>query len=87
VIILRALAREKRRAMLPERVGAEWTVAEDEKKLVMAFKAGSSELLAQTRQRTVRAVQARVERLQLVAVAENLKFMRFSGENKSPKGG
>jgi hypothetical protein len=76
------IAREKRRAVLPERVGIQWTDVEDEK-LTAAFKAGATiESLAEIHKRTPRAVQARLERLQLIAVNENASFWRFPGEAK-----
>jgi hypothetical protein len=74
------IAREKRRAMLPERVGIQWTDVEDEK-LTLAFKAGASiESLAEAHKRTLRAVQARLERLQLIPFDTDAKFTRFLGE-------
>jgi hypothetical protein len=78
------IAREKRRATLPVRVGVPWTGAEDDE-LTREFKSGSSmESLAETHQRTLRAVQARLERLSLIPVEENAKFTRFPGEMKPP---
>jgi hypothetical protein len=71
------LAREKRRAMLPSRVGAAWANTEDAE-LTQQFKSGASlEMLAEAHQRTLRAVQGRLERLGLVPADENAKFTRF----------
>jgi len=77
------IARDKRRALLPERVGVQWTDAEDER-LTLAFKSGASiESLAETLQRTPRAVQLRLERLQLIRTDENASFKRFLTESKA----
>ena len=78
------VARERRRAMLPSRVGVQWTDAEDDE-LTRGFKSGATiESLAESHQRTLRAVPARLERLELVPIDENAKFTRFPGEIKVP---
>jgi hypothetical protein len=71
------LAREKRRAQLPVRVGDTWGPEEDDR-LRTAFQAGESiEALASTHERTANAIQARLERLNLVPPDPNAKFLRF----------
>jgi hypothetical protein len=70
-------AREKRRAQLPVRVGSTWTAEEDDR-LRTAFQAGESiEALALGHQRTPNAIQARLERLDLVPVDQRANFLRF----------
>jgi len=78
------VAREKRRAMLPVRVGIQWTDEEDEK-LRLAFREGANiEFLAGVHQRTPRAIQARLEKLQLIPIDENvsLGFRAKSAEER-----
>jgi DNA-binding NarL/FixJ family response regulator len=59
-------ARQARRATLPERVGAPWT-AEEERRLVELFQAGTGVSdIAGEFSRTVRSVEARLERLGLM---------------------
>jgi hypothetical protein len=71
------LAREKRRAQLPERVGDTWSPEEDDR-LRTAFQAGESiEALASSHERTPNAIQARLERLNLVPPDPNAKLFRF----------
>jgi hypothetical protein len=71
------LAREKRRAQLPERVGDTWSPEEDDR-LRSGFQAGESiEALASSHERTPNAIQARLERLNLVPPDPNAKFLRF----------
>jgi hypothetical protein len=71
------LAREKRRAQLPVRVGSTWSTEEDER-LRAGFQAGQNiEALASEHQRTPNAIQARLERLNLVPLDERAKFLRF----------
>jgi hypothetical protein len=80
------LAREKRRAQLPERVGDTWSPEEDDR-LRSGFQAGESiEALASSHERTPNAIQARLERLNLVPPDPNPKFARFPvSENTSDK--
>ena len=63
-------ARALRRAQLPDNVGSAWTT-EEESKLVAAFKSGDSpEVIAQKHGRTLRAIEARLQKLGLITEAE-----------------
>lgn len=58
-----SVARSQRRAYLPARVGESWTKEEDEK-LVRRFQAGvTTEQLASEHERSIRAVELRLEDL------------------------
>ena len=62
--------RSKRRAALPDNTGRNWT-AEEENALATAFKGGESPVvLAERHSRTVRAIEARLVRLGLLALEE-----------------
>ena len=66
----RAEARAQRRALLPDNVGKAWTREEDNR-LVEAFKAGQSpHELARKHRRTLRAVEARLQRMGLITESE-----------------
>lgn len=63
-------ARAHRRAKLPDNVGNTWTT-EEESRLVAAFKSGEPPVaLARNHGRTLRAVEARLERLGLITAEE-----------------
>lgn len=63
-------ARALRRAQLPDNVGSAWTT-EEESKLVASFKSGDSpEVIAQKHGRTLRAIEARLQKLGLITEAE-----------------
>lgn len=63
-------ARAQRRAQLPDNVGSAWTT-EEESRLVAAFKNGDSpEAIAQEHGRTLRAIEARLQKLGLMTEAE-----------------
>ena len=65
-----AAARAQRRSQLPDNVGSAWTT-EEEAKLVAAFKSGDSpEVIAQKHGRTLRAIEARLQKLGLITEAE-----------------
>jgi DNA-binding NarL/FixJ family response regulator len=65
-----AAARAQRRSQLPDNVGSAWTT-EEESKLVAAFKSGDSpEVIAQKHGRTLRAIEARLQKLGLLTEAE-----------------
>ena len=60
-------ARAQRRAQLPDNVGSTWS-ADEERNLVSAFQAGDTLAdIATKHGRTLRAIEARLERLGLVA--------------------
>ena len=63
-------ARAQRRAQLPENVGATWTTQE-EAQLGAAFKSGDSPVtIARNHGRTLRAVEARLQKIGLITEAE-----------------
>lgn len=63
-------ARAQRRAQLPDNVGCVWTTGEEER-LVAAFKAGESPaIIARKHERTLRAIEARLEKLGLITAEE-----------------
>ena len=71
------LARQKRRAQLPRRVGSTWTTEEDGK-LRSGFQAGRSiETLASSHQRTPKSIQGRLERLNLIPSNPQAGFLRL----------
>lgn len=59
-------ARAQRRAQLPNNVGSAWTT-DEESRLVAAFKNGDSPtVIAREHGRTLRAIEARLEKLGLI---------------------
>ena len=72
-------ARAQRRAQLPDNVGQTWTT-EEERKLVAAFKSGGSPLsIAREHGRTLRAIEARLEKLGLITAEERTTRGGFTG--------
>lgn len=72
-------ARAQRRAQLPENVGQSWTT-EEEKELVTAFKTGDSPMdIARKHGRTLRAIEARLEKLGLITAEERTTPAGFTG--------
>ena len=72
-------ARAQRRALLPENVGQTWTTAE-EKELVTAFKSGDSPMdIARKHGRTLRAIEARLEKLGLITAEQRTTHGGFAG--------
>lgn len=66
----RSAARVQRRALLPDNVGQPWT-EEEETRMVEAYKSGTSpEEIARRHRRTLRAIEARLERLGLITAEE-----------------
>ena len=66
----RAEARAQRRALLPDNVGKAWTGDEDTR-LAEAFKVGQSpQEIAKRHRRTLRAVEARLQRMGLITESE-----------------
>jgi hypothetical protein len=75
----RAAARDQRRALLPDNVGRTWTADED-KRMAEAFKAGeSAELIARKHRRTVRAIEARLQRMGLITEEDRTTHGGFPG--------
>jgi hypothetical protein len=72
-------ARAQRRAQLPDNVGQAWTT-DEESKLLAAFKSGESPAaIAQRHGRTLRAIEARLERMGLITAEERTTRGGFSG--------
>jgi hypothetical protein len=72
-------ARAMRRAQLPDNVGRAWTT-EEESKLVAAFKKGDSPVaIAREHGRTLRAIEARLEKLGLMTAEERTTRGGFTG--------
>ena len=79
-----AAARAQRRAQLPVNVGRPWSEAE-QAALVAAFKAGEAPaVLAEKHRRTLRAIEARLERLGLLSAEERITRGGFSGVSDAP---
>jgi len=72
-------AREQRRAQLPDNVGLAWTT-EEESRLVAAFNDGNSPaIIARQHGRTLRAIEARLEKLGLITAEQRTTRGGFSG--------
>ncbi len=73
--------RAQRRAQLPENVGQTWTT-EEEKALIAQFKGGESPAaIAVKHGRTLRAIEARLEKLGLITAEQRTTPGGFSGIN------
>ncbi len=58
--------RDQRRALLPDNVGRAW-LPDEETRMAEAFKAGESrELIARKHRRTLRAIEARLQKMGLI---------------------
>ncbi|HEY6482816.1 MAG TPA: hypothetical protein VIY54_04745 [Steroidobacteraceae bacterium] len=76
-------ARAERRAQLPHNVGRAWS-ADEERTLGESFRAGGSiEQLAVQHARTVRAIEARLERLGLLTPEQRTTTNSFTGSPAS----
>lgn len=74
-------ARAQRRAQLPDNVGQTWTT-EEERRLVAAFKSGDSPItIARNHGRTLRAIEARLEKLGLITAEQRTTPGGFTGTN------
>ena len=72
-------ARAQRRSQLPDNVGQAWTT-EEESRLVAAFKGGDSAIaIARQHGRTLRAIEARLEKLGLITAEERMTRGGFTG--------
>lgn len=70
-------ARASRRAQLPRNIGRTWS-AEEHAELIDAFQAGQTTAEIATKHgRTVRAIEARLEKLGLITAAERTTADRF----------
>jgi len=77
-------ARAQRRAQLPDNVGQAWTT-EEESRLVTAFKRGDSPVtIARQHGRTLRAIEARLEKLGLITTEERTTRGGFTGVSEAP---
>lgn len=77
-------ARAQRRAQLPGNVGQAWTT-EEESRLVAAFKKGDSpDIIARQHGRTLRAIEARLEKLGLITADERTTRGGFTGVSEEP---
>jgi len=73
--------RTQRRAQLPDNVGRAWTT-EEEGDLVSAFKSGDSPTtIARQHGRTLRAIEARLEKLGLITAEQRTTRGGFTGTN------
>jgi hypothetical protein len=77
-------ARAQRRAQLPDNVGQAWTT-EEEGKLIAAFKSGDSPVaMARQHGRTLRAIEARLEKLGLITAEQRTTRGGFTGVSDTP---
>ncbi len=77
-------ARAQRRSQLPDNVGRAWTT-EEESRLVAAFKKGDSPVaIAHQHGRTLRAIEARLEKLGLITAEERTTRGGFTGVSDAP---
>ncbi len=78
-------ARTRRRAQLPDNVGQAWTT-EEESRLVTAFKSGDSPVaIARKHGRTLRAIEARLEKLGLITAEQRTTRGGFTGVSEAPR--
>jgi DNA-binding NarL/FixJ family response regulator len=72
-------ARAQRRSQLPGNVGQAWTT-EEESRLIAAFKSGDSPVaIARQHGRTLRAIEARLEKVGLITEAQRTTRGGFTG--------
>ena len=72
--------RSRRRAALPDNAGRPWT-AEEDSRLVTAFKAGESpQAIAERHSRTLRAIEARLQRMGLLDPEDRVTRGGFTSE-------
>lgn len=77
-------ARAQRRAQLPDNVGRPWSETE-QAQLAAAFKAGETPaVLAGKHRRTLRAIEARLERMGLLSPEQRTTRSGFSGVSDAP---
>ena len=73
------VARAQRRAQLPDNVGQAWTT-EEESRLVAAFKRGDPpDAIAHQHGRTLRAIEARLEKLGLITAKQRTTRGGYTG--------
>jgi len=72
-------ARALRRSQLPDNVGQAWTT-EEESRLITSFKKGASPVaIAHEHGRTLRAIEARLEKLGLITAEQRMTRGGFTG--------
>ena len=72
-------ARAERRSQLPDNVGRAWTT-DEESRLIAAFKSGDSPVaIAHQHGRTLRAIEARLEKLGLITAEQRTTRGGFTG--------
>jgi hypothetical protein len=77
-------ARAQRRAQLPENVGLPWS-SDEERTLVAEFQSGDTlSDIAAKHGRTLRAIEARLERLGLITAEQRTTNNSFTGSPASP---
>jgi DNA-binding NarL/FixJ family response regulator len=77
-------ARAQRRAQLPGNVGQAWTT-EEESRLLAAFRKGDSAIaIARQHGRTLRAIEARLEKLGLITAEQRTTRGGFTGVSDAP---
>jgi len=77
-------ARAQRRAQLPENVGLPWS-SDEERMLVSEFQSGDPlSDIASKHGRTLRAIEARLERLGLITAEQRTTNNSFTGSPASP---
>jgi hypothetical protein len=77
-------ARAQRRAQLPENVGLPWS-SDEERTLVAEFQSGDTlSDIAAKHGRTLRAIEARLERLGLITADQRTTNNSFTGSPASP---
>jgi catalase (peroxidase I) len=80
-------ARAQRRAQLPDNVGRSWS-ADEERALVTEFQAGEPLAdIATKHLRTLRAIEARLERLGLITADQRVTNNSFTGSQASRASG
>jgi hypothetical protein len=78
-------ARAQRRSQLPDNVGQAWTT-EEESRLVAGFKSGDSAVvMARRHGRTLRAIEARLEKLGLITAEQRTTRGGFTGVSEAPR--
>jgi hypothetical protein len=77
-------ARAQRRAQLPNNVGQAWTT-DEESRLIGELKSGeSADAIARKHGRTLRAIEARLEKLGLITAEERTTRGGFTGVSEKP---
>jgi len=73
-------ARTRRRALLPENVGRDWTIKEEEQLRAEFAAKEPPEAIAARHGRTLRAIEARLQRMGLITADQRTTRGGFSGQ-------